>query len=110
MKRVIIQLLICSILYGGLLWAADNTADVYFNYTNEVYFNDIDLDPQQQSFKVDDNCCHGEDHCCNALAHLAGLSRLSTNILFLHQGNNTVHIFNRFHSLSIAPPTPPPTS
>jgi len=123
MKRtIIIQVLICSLLYGGMSLASDNTADAYLYYASEVSF---DIHPQEQSFevdffevdsfkvdsfKVDNDCCHGEDHCCNVLTHLAGFSFLSANILYIHQSNNTSHILNRFHSLSIAPPTPPPTS
>jgi len=108
MQRTIIQLLICSIFYGGLAWSSDSTADAYFSYASEVV--SFDTASQNQSFKIDESCCHGEDHCCNAITHLAGFYRLSTNVMYMHLSNDTSHALNRFYSLTVAPPTPPPTS
>ncbi len=101
MKHATIQFLIFAILSSGLAWSSDSHSEAFFGHTSEVF---LDIDSLDQSDDILD------DHCCHATAHMTGLFSLSKEVFYIPRHSASSYSVNRFYSLIITPPTPPPTS
>lgn len=105
MKHAIILFLIFAILSSGLAWSFDSHSEAFFGHASEAGFlNVADADPVDQPDDILD------DHCCHATAHMAGLFSPSKEVFYIPRHSASTYSSSRFYSVSIAPPTPPPTS
>ena len=105
MKHATIQFLIFAILSSGLAWSSNSHSEAFLGHTSEALFlNVVDVDSLDQSDDILD------DHCCHATAHMAGLFSLSKEVFYIPRHSVSSYSVNRFYSLIITPPTPPPTS
>ncbi|MGD8939085.1 MAG: hypothetical protein PVJ72_06880 [Gammaproteobacteria bacterium] len=101
MKRLIIKVLIFTVLFVNIAWAADSHEQAFFGHAEET-MHDTQIHPEHDSEHAQ------SDHCCHGAVHLTGLAN-STTHLFHDLGSSGILPNIRSHKSNFpSPPTPIP--
>jgi len=103
MRRFLTRMLIVSVLFAGLAWAADSHAEAFFGHDSEL----------SAAHGAGDGTALAEracDHCCHGAAHLTGLP--GNLVMATHQvgGSYVPPAQPSIDSVVDIPPTPPPNA
>jgi hypothetical protein len=101
MNRLIIKVLICTVLFMNIAWAADSHEQAFFGHAEEAV-HDAQTHPDHDSDHAQ------SDHCCHGTVHLTGLAS-STAHLFHDLDNSGIFPTIRGHKSNFSsPPIPVP--
>jgi len=103
MYRLLTTILIVSVLFGNVAWAADDHAEKLFGH--EPALSSLDSGP------VDHSAAHGAcDHCCHGASHLIGLAASTTLFTAVLPAELWNPPIGAYTSIAFSPPTPPPNA
>jgi len=104
MKRIFSQLLIISVLFSSMVWAANIHATAVFDHNDE---QEQSLQTPSQNEVIDIELC---DHVCHGATHLVGII-CSSDHRYVDPSTDLNQLpINFIYSFTHTPPTPPPTA
>ena len=99
MRHVIVHLLLCSVLFSGVAWAANSDAEAFFGHASET------MHDTQMHSQHDDSHPESNDHGCHGIAHLVGLMNTSNYDVHIDSGHDVQPVILRPRSTISSPPT-----
>jgi hypothetical protein len=101
MKRLIIKVLICTVLFMNIAWAADRHAQAFFGHAEET-MHDTQIHPEHDSERAQ------SDHCCHGSVHLTGLASPTAHLFHDFDNSGILQTISDHKSTLSSPPTPIP--
>jgi hypothetical protein len=98
MKRFIIQVLICTVLFVNIAWAADSHEQAFFGHAEEI-MHGAEIHVQHDSDHAQ------SDHCCHGAVHLTGLAHSVVDFFHALVNDSVLHDINSHKSNFSSPPT-----
>lgn len=102
MQRIFTHFLMVTVLFSGIVWAANVHAIAVFDHSDEQ--------SQAQSESQNDIDVELCDHCCHGAAHLVCILDSSTQTYSDPKNGSNLFYLTSFNSFKLNPPTPPPNA